>query len=103
VRVDGGETDVHPVVTEVGLSRQGELLRLRFDKRIAPVLGEREAHDRSIAREGQIDDSADSELHAAAHKRLAAARKRDRKRPNLFDRHHGSSAIRIRGLSPSLH
>ena len=44
VRVNGGETDMHPhpEVAEVGLARQRELLRLGLDQRVAPLLGERE-------------------------------------------------------------
>ena len=38
----------------------------------------------------EVDDPADAELHAAAHERLAAARKRDRERADLVHRHHGS-------------
>jgi len=48
VRVNGGEVDVDLVVARVGLARQRELLRLGFDERVAPLLGECEAHDRSV-------------------------------------------------------
>jgi hypothetical protein len=43
VRVDSGETDVGPVVAKVELARQRELLRLRLDERVAPLLGECES------------------------------------------------------------
>lgn len=99
VGVDPVETDVDPVVPKVRLARQRELLGLRFDERVAPVLGEGEAHDRSVTREGQIDDPADAKLDATSRERLAAARKRARKSPNLVDRHHGASALRIRAMA----
>ena len=49
VRVNGGETNVNPVVAEFGLARHRELLGLDLDERVAPVLWEGEAHYRPVA------------------------------------------------------
>ena len=51
LRIDGSEVDVNPVVAEVVLTRERELLGLGFDERVAPLLREREAHRRAVFRE----------------------------------------------------
>src|SRR5262249_33763712 len=58
-------------------------------ERGAPVLREAEPHHRAVLREGEEDDPADAELHAAADERLARARQCRGELAHLFggDRH----------------
>jgi len=93
--VDRVEADVDPVVAHVAGARQRELLGLGLDERRPPLLWEREAHHRAVAREREIDDPADPKLDAAAHERLAAAGQRACKRADVVDRHHDRSRIRL--------
>jgi hypothetical protein len=66
---------VHPVEPLVGETRQVELGGLRRDERVAFLLRVREAHDRLVPRERDVDDLADAELHAVVD--LAASRYRN--------------------------
>jgi hypothetical protein len=77
------------------MRRQHELLRLRCDKGLAPLLRKREAHQRLVARKREVDDAADPELHPAAHAGLGRARQLDRDRTHLLDCHHGPGALYV--------
>src|SRR4029453_7261508 len=62
-RVDRGQTYLEPVVAEVGRPRPLELVGERLEKGFALLSRKREAHQRLVAPEGEVEKTDDSELY----------------------------------------
>lgn len=74
VRLDCGEPYAHPLVAQLGLSRQQELVGLGGDERVTLLLREPEPHDRLVTRERRVHEAADAELDPPAHDCFVGAR-----------------------------
>jgi hypothetical protein len=68
--VDRVQPHPNPVVTQVGLNRHGELLRLRGDQRGALLLRKAEAHRPLVPAERRVHDPAHSKLDLISDQRL---------------------------------
>ena len=99
--VDSREPYVHPVVSQVGLARHEELVRLGGDQGSALVLREAESHDRLVPRKSQEHDPADPELDPVPDQRFVGARQRESERTHIVDGDHAASLSRGTDNSPA--
>src|SRR4029453_11878341 len=100
--IEGVETDLHPVVPQVGRAGHHELVRLRAHERFPLLFGKREAHHGLVPREGDVDDPTDAELHPVPHEGFGRARKAHRERTYVLDRHHRFAHLMDRGRARAL-
>ena len=76
-------------------------LGVMFDQPFPFLLGKREAHDRLVPREGQVDQAADAKLDAASDKDLVAAGQVLGDGAHISESHHGRRNAELR-LPPVL-
>jgi len=86
--IDGVESHDNPVVALIAWLGHHELLGLRRDQNFPFLFGKGEAHERLVARESEIDEPPDPELHPVLHQGLIGPRKAKGELTNRFDRHH---------------